>query len=79
MSQQILMDHVVVLIRCHPNYLLFMNSWGEDFVDGGFFRVRDENVFHKMEFFDVYWEEDDLLPSEIDIGGGQGERRPPQM
>ena len=69
MSQQILRGHAVVLIRCHPNYLLFMNSWGQKFADGGFFRVRDETVLHDMEFFDVYWEEDDLLPNEIKAFG----------
>ena len=60
---QILSGHAVVLIRCHPNYLVFMNSWGQKFADGGLFRVRDETVLHDMEFFDVYWEEGDLLPS----------------
>ncbi len=33
--------HAVVLIRCSPAYLLFMNSWGQAWGDGGFFRVKD--------------------------------------
>ena len=45
--------HAVVLIRCHPNCLVFMNSWGEVFGDGGFFRVENEKALHNMEFFDV--------------------------
>ena len=63
-SSQIVGGHAVVLIRCHPNCLVFMNSWGQEFADGGFFQVQDEKVLHNMEFFDIYWEEDDLTPSE---------------
>ena len=63
-SSQIVGGHAVVLIRCHPNCLVFMNSWGQKFADGGFFRIQDEKVLHSMEFFDVYWEEDDLTTSE---------------
>ena len=63
-SSQIAGGHAVVLIRCHPNCLVFMNSWGQAFGDGGFFRVENEKVLHKMEFFDVYWDEDDLTSSE---------------
>ena len=63
-SSQIVGGHAVVLIRCHPNCLVFMNSWGQNFGDGGFFRVRDEKVLHNMVFFDIYWEEEDLTSSE---------------
>lgn len=48
-----------------------MNSWGQNFADGGFFRVEDEKVLHDMEFFDVYWNEKDLTSNEI----GAFERR----
>jgi len=37
-----------------------MNSWGQDFADGGFFQVQNGKVLHGMQFFDVYWEEKDL-------------------
>ena len=63
-SSQIVGGHAVVLIRCHPNCLVFMNSWGQKFADGGLFRVQDEKVLHNMQFFDIYWEEDDLTTSE---------------
>ena len=63
-SSQIVGGHAVVLIRCHPNCLVFMNTWGQEFADGGFFRVQDEKVLHNMQFFDIYWEEDDLTTSE---------------
>ena len=56
--------HAVVLIRCHPNCLVFMNSWGEKFADVGLFRVHDDQVLHDMEFFDVYWKKEDLTQSE---------------
>ena len=54
----------MVLIRCYPNCLVFMNSWGQKFADRGFFRVQDEKVLHNLEIFDAYWEEDDLTTSE---------------
>ena len=63
-SSQIVGGHAAVLIRCLPNCLVFMNSWGQRFGDGGFFRVQDERVLHNMEFFDIYWEEEDLTSSE---------------
>ena len=54
----------MVLIRCHPHCLVFMNSWGQDFADGGFFRVQNGKVLHDMQFYDVYWEEENLTSSE---------------
>jgi Zn ribbon nucleic-acid-binding protein len=42
-----------------------MNSWGEKWADGGFFRVRDENILTNTLFYDVYWTQEELLPSEI--------------
>ena len=57
--------HAVVLIRCDPKCLTFMNSWDTDWGDGGFFRVKDQTVLQNTTFFDVYWNEDELKPSEI--------------
>lgn len=56
--------HAVVLTRCDPECLTFMNSWGDKFGDGGFFRVEDQNVLNDTKFFDVYWTLADLKPSE---------------
>ena len=56
--------HAVVLTRCDPDCLTLMNSWGTDWADGGFFRVTDQSVLNEMEFYDVYWTEDDLTDSE---------------
>ena len=38
-----------------------MNSWGQKFADGGFFRVKDANVLNKAKFLNnglaaVCWE-----------------------
>ena len=41
-----------------------MNSWGEQFANGGFFSVENEHVLHRMAFYDVYWLEEELTPSE---------------
>jgi hypothetical protein len=40
-----------------------MNSYGDKWCDGGFFKIKDENVF-KLEFFDIFWTLDDLKPEE---------------
>lgn len=56
--------HAVVLTGCHPDCLRLMNSWGPDFADGGFFRVKDQAVLDNTTFYDVYWNESDLTESE---------------
>lgn len=53
-----------MLIRCDPKCLTFMNSWGQEFADGGFFRVKDQSALNETIFFDIYWTEDDLKPCE---------------
>ena len=56
--------HAVVLMRYDRDYLTFMNSYGTEFADGGFFRVENEMVLNKTQFYDVYWTEEDLTESE---------------
>ena len=58
------LGHAVVLIRCDPECLTFMNSYGPMWGDGGFFRVKDQSVLNRMEFYDVYWTENDLTDGE---------------
>ena len=65
-SQTELGGHAVVLIGCDPNCLTFMNSWGQGFADGGFFRVKDQSVLNDTKFYDVYWNLSDLKQSEIE-------------
>ena len=71
--------HAVVLIRCDPDCLTFMNSWGTDWADGGFFRVKDQSVLNEMEFYDVYWTEDDLTDSEKQAYKIEGTRKAKQI
>lgn len=54
----------MVLVRCEPNSLKFMNSWGTDWGDDGFFKISDTNVLNGVIFYDVFWTLDDLFPSE---------------
>ena len=41
-----------------------MNSWRNDWADGGFFRVQNANVLPGLKFFNVFWTEDDLSQEE---------------
>ena len=67
--------HAVVLINFEPDCLTFMNSWGTDFADGGFFRIKDQSVLHDFNFYDVYWEIDDLTNQEKQAFKEEGARR----
>ena len=55
--------HAVVLMKCDPTSLTFINSWGAKFADNGFFRVRNQATL-KLQFYDVYWDENELTASE---------------
>ena len=65
----------MVLIRCDSKCLTFMNSWGTDWGDNGFFRIKDQSVLNKMKFYDVYWESTDLKQSEKLAYKNQGAKR----
>ena len=56
--------HAVVLTSYDAESLRLMNSYGEDFADGGFFRVQDADVLGGLEFVDVYWDSSDLRKEE---------------
>jgi len=58
-----LSGHAVVLTSFNSESLRFMNSWGSDWADGGFFKVQNAAVLG-LTFYDVFWYEEDLLPSE---------------
>lgn len=55
--------HAVVLTSYNSKCLIFMNSWGQDWGDNGFFRVQNAEVL-RLEFFDVYWTDKDLTERE---------------
>ena len=69
----------MVLIRCDPDCLTFMNSWGTGFGDGGFFRIEDHLVLHDMKFYDVYWTLDDLTRGEKEAYKIEGTKRAKEM
>ena len=51
--------HAVVLVRCEPNCLMFMNSWGQKWGDRGFFCIKNAKVlqkkFHKTLQAFIIW------------------------
>ena len=55
--------HAVCLISHGKNGLRFLNSWGSDWGDGGFFRVANGKVLD-MTFYDVFFYESDLTQEE---------------
>lgn len=55
--------HAVVFMRCDAESLTLMNSWGTEFANGGFFKVKDQSVLN-LTFYDVFWEPDSLSETE---------------
>lgn len=51
--------HAVVLTSFNSKCFSFMNSWGNDWADKGFFRIKNLDVID-FEFTDVYWTLGDL-------------------
>ena len=58
-------SHSVVLTHISKNYLKFLNSWGTNWGDNGYFKVENANILN-AEFIDIYWELDDLDKNEKD-------------
>ncbi|KAF4332936.1 hypothetical protein FBEOM_13254 [Fusarium beomiforme] len=65
--------HAVVLTRCDPESLTFINSWGRDWGNNGSFSVQDARVLEleldhgrttPLRFYDIYWLESDLTQGE---------------
>ncbi|XP_028410702.1 uncharacterized protein LOC114533385 [Dendronephthya gigantea] len=57
--------HAVVLTSYNSKCLKFMNSWGQEWGDNGFFRVENAEVLgDKLEFFDVSWDWDKATEGE---------------
>ena len=57
--------HAVVLTHISKDYLTFLNSWGSDWADNGYFRVKNAAVLG-MSFCDIFWYISDLSQNEID-------------
>ena len=56
--------HAVVLTHISKGYLKFLNSWGNDWGDNGYFKVENADVLG-IEFSEIYWDKSDLSPDEI--------------
>jgi hypothetical protein len=60
--------HAVVLVRCDESSLTFMNSWGQDWNNGGFFTIDHASTLgicgEPVRFYDIYWTIDDLTNEE---------------
>ncbi|KAM0554020.1 hypothetical protein ACHAPJ_007095 [Fusarium lateritium] len=65
--------HAVVMTRCDPHSLTFLNLWGSHWGNNGSFSVENARVLGLEPpdqgtvspcFYDVYWLEGDLTPAE---------------
>jgi len=74
-----LAGHAVVLTRCRPDRLTFMNSWGLEWGNGGFFSISNAGVLSNpeapMRFFDVFFTLKDLSPGELKAYDEESARR----
>lgn len=57
--------HVVVLISIEENCLKILNSYGKDYGDNGYFRIKDHKSLRDMQFIEIYWKKSDLTEKEI--------------
>ena len=55
--------HAVVLTSYSIESLVFMNSWGREWADHGFFSIANSKVLN-CKFYDVCWTENDLTGAE---------------
>ncbi|CAG2223268.1 unnamed protein product [Mytilus edulis] len=60
-----LIGHAVVLTSFNSECFRFMNSWGDNWADMGFFKVQNSKVLD-FKFIDVFWTLNDLSKREID-------------
>lgn len=58
-----LSGYVVVLTSFNADCLRLMSSLGDEWANGGFFRVKNAEVLN-MQFIDVFWESIDLTCSD---------------
>ena len=64
-SKDDLQGHAVVLTSYNSQSLTFMDSYGVESANNGFFRVENAEVLgNQLKFFDVYWNEDELSDKE---------------
>ncbi|CAO2657759.1 Nn.00g038850.m01.CDS01 [Neocucurbitaria sp. VM-36] len=64
--------HAVVMVKCNPSSLTFLNSWGSDWGDNGSFQVENASTLEvkgapdwaRIRLYDIYWYEIDLTIKE---------------
>ena len=56
--------HAVVITKYNKDCFTVLNSWGDQWGDNGFFKIKDFTVFPKFRCFDVFFTLNDLTDYE---------------
>ncbi|KAF1841325.1 uncharacterized protein K460DRAFT_292463 [Cucurbitaria berberidis CBS 394.84] len=75
--------HAVVLVKCDPRSLTFLNSWGSQWGNNGSFSIENATVLEPsgapewacMHFYDIYWLESDLTVKEREAYNAHADER----
>ena len=58
--------HAVVLVSSTNKYLRFLNSWGTNFGEFGFFKIDNSQTLNIMKYLKIYYDYDELTQSQKD-------------
>ena len=54
------------MVSSTNKYFRFLNSWGTDFGEFGFFKIDNSETLNKMEYLKIYYDYDELTQTQKD-------------
>ena len=67
--------HAVLLTSFTSKFLRFMNSWGTEWGDGGFFKIENSETLREMSFIKIYVDKKRLLTKERNYAALHGGKK----
>ena len=67
--------HAVVLTSFTSKFLRLMNSWGTEWGDGGFFKIKNSETLREMTFIKIYVDKKRLLTKERNYAALHGGKK----